>query len=54
MYVIYTPNLGLGLAVSVRKEGQGRFKGSMTLSVLDYAALVALYCLDIAIEGNPE
>ena len=28
IYIIYTPNLGLGIAVSVRKREQGRFRGS--------------------------
>ena len=28
IYIIYTPNLRLGIAVSVREREQGRFKGS--------------------------
>ena len=27
MYIIYTPNLGLWIAVSVREREQGRFRG---------------------------
>ncbi len=28
IYIIYTPNLGLGIAVLVREREQGRFRGS--------------------------
>ena len=28
IYIIHTPNLGLGIAVSVREMEQGRFRGS--------------------------
>lgn len=28
IYIIYTPNLGWGIAVFVRERGQGRFRGS--------------------------
>ncbi len=29
IYIIYTPNLGLEIAVSVREREQGRFRGSI-------------------------
>ena len=29
IYIIYTPNLGLGITVSVREREQGRFRGSI-------------------------
>ena len=29
MYIIYTPNLGLGIAVFDRKREQGHFRGSI-------------------------
>jgi len=28
IYIIYTPNLGFGITVSVREREQGRFRGS--------------------------
>ena len=53
MYIVYTPNLGLGIVVLVRDRGQGRFRGSSegareTEGALWGSAIVLVLLLDFA------
>ena len=49
IYIIYTPNLELGIAVSVREREQG---GS-TQQARSQLTLLTFCCLEFATKGNP-